>query len=151
VSNPRELQAMQDEIDSLARRRSYLEDQVLDLMERIEPLESQLDDLRAASETGAAEVVAMTAALSTAEEAVRGELADESGAREAAVQAVPPDLVEEYDKLRRLSGGIGIAQLVGSQCGGCHLTLSAVELSRIKRLPSGAVAHCDECGRLLIH
>lgn len=149
VTNPRELQAMQDEIESLGRRRSRLEDQVLELMERIEPLDSQLADLRAASEAGAAEVVAVAADLQVAETELRQALADEGRARASAVADVPPELVEEYDQLRRRSGGVGIARLIGSQCGGCHLTLSAVELARIKRLPAGTIVHCDECGRML--
>ena len=37
-----------------------------------------------------------------------------------------------YEQLRHDLGGIGVARLVGTNCGGCHLTLSAVELDRIR-------------------
>ena len=39
--------------------------------------------------------------------------------------------------------------MVGGSCGGCHLSLSAVDVDRIKKLPPEAPAYCEECGRLL--
>ena len=42
VTAPRELQALQDEIGALERRKRSLEDDELELMEAIEPLEAQL-------------------------------------------------------------------------------------------------------------
>jgi uncharacterized protein len=53
--------------------------------------------------------------------------------------------------LRHDLGGIAVARLVGTNCGGCHLTLSAVELDRIRHEPGDAVVICEECGRLLVH
>ena len=40
VKAPKELQALQDEIDALHRRQSTLEDHVLELMEQVEPLDA---------------------------------------------------------------------------------------------------------------
>ena len=62
---------------------------------------------------------------------------------------VDPELLAEYDELRKRSGGIAIARLVGGSCGGCHLRLPAVDVDRIKKLSPDAPAHCEECGRLL--
>ena len=69
--------------------------------------------------------------------------------RAAIAGEVEPELLAEYDRLRPQSGGIAIARMVGGSCGGCHLSLSAVEVDRIKKLPPEAPAHCEECGRLL--
>ena len=44
-----------------------------------------------------------------------------------------------------------IARLVGNNCNGCHLTLSAVAIDRIHALPPDAIATCEECGRILVH
>src|SRR3546814_4139389 len=41
IANPRELQALQDEIAALKRRVSHLEDQEIELMEQIEPLDAE--------------------------------------------------------------------------------------------------------------
>ena len=55
-----------------------------------------------------------------------------------------------YDKLRGGMGGIAIARMIGGQCGGCHLGLSAMEVARLRKLPDGEIAHCEECGRILV-
>lgn len=149
IGNPRDLQALQDEIASLKRRISQLEDQELELMEQIEPLDAELG--RAAGERtelddrGAAlrgQIVEEEVAIDAELERVRAERATIAG-------TVEPELVAEYDTLRPQSGGIAIARFVGGSCGGCHLALSAVEVDRIKKLPPEAPAHCEECGRLL--
>jgi len=149
IGNPRELQALQDEIAALKRRISQLEDQELELMEQIEPLDAEL--ARAAAES---------TELDERGSALRGQIAEEEVAIEAELErvraeraevadTVEPELLAEYDTLRPQSGGIAIARLVGGSCGGCHLGLSAVEIDRIKKLPAEAPAHCEECGRLL--
>jgi predicted nucleic acid-binding Zn-ribbon protein len=149
VSNPRELQAMQDEIASLKRRVSQLEDQELELMEQIEPLDADL--ARLADERSALDEKAAALRVQIAEDEVSidEQLATVRSEREQLVSGVEPELMTEYDQLRPHSGGIAIARLVGGSCGGCHLALSAVEVDRIKKLPPEEPVHCEECGRLL--
>jgi predicted nucleic acid-binding Zn-ribbon protein len=149
ISNPRELQAMQDEIASLKRRVSQLEDQELELMEQIEPLDADL--ARLAEERTALDERSATLRAQIAEDevAIDDQLATARAEREELVHGVEPELMAEYDQLRPHSGGIAIARLVGGSCGGCHLGLSAVEVDRIKKLPPEEPVHCEECGRLL--
>jgi predicted nucleic acid-binding Zn-ribbon protein len=45
---------------------------------------------------------------------------------------------------------VGAARVVGSSCGGCHLTLPATELDRIRRAEPDALVTCDQCGRILV-
>lgn len=149
IGNPRELQTLQDEIAALKRRISQLEDQEIELMEQIEPLDVELaaaDALRSELDGRAA---GLRAQIVEEEVAIDEELAKVRTERAAIAIEVEAELLAEYDTLRPQSGGIAIARLVNGSCGGCHLGLSAVELDRIKKLPSEAPAHCEECGRLL--
>ena len=118
-------------------------------MEQIEPLDADL-----------ARAAATRAELDDRAAALRGQVAAEQvsieknlrrvrAERATVAGTVEPELLAEYDTLRPRSGGIAIARLVGGSCGGCHLSLSAVEVDRIKKLPPEAAAHCEECGRLL--
>ncbi len=150
VSAMRELRALQDEIASLNRRRSSLEDQVIELMEQAEPLDEELaryDDTRSTIDAAAAQ---LTAAVVEAEVAIDRELTVLAEKRGASVLAVPEDLLAEYERLRARLGGTGIARLVGSSCGGCHLGLSAVEIDSLRRHRSQDRVYCSECGRLLV-
>ena len=150
VSNPRELQDLQEEIDSLSRRITQLEDAELEIMERVEPVEARIEELTAT--VGQRQMVLDDAEqrLIAAEAEIAAETDAETAVRTAAAGPVPPDLLAEYEKLRTGRGGVGVARLVGSQCGGCHLTLSAMEAARLRKLPAGEVAHCEECGRILV-
>jgi predicted nucleic acid-binding Zn-ribbon protein len=150
VTSPRELQGFQDDLQSLRRRQRQLEDDVLGFMEQLEPLDVQL---AARAETRAeleAQAGKLEAALAEVEQAVDAEIAAAEAERAAAVASIPSDLVERYDRLRKQHDGVAIAPLVGNNCGGCHLTLSAMEVDRIKHQPADVLIYCEECGRLLV-
>lgn len=150
TNNPRELQALQDDIASIQRRITKLEDDELEIMEALEPV----DAARAAllSQRGVLDERAngLRAELAEAETEIDAERVTLQQQRAAAATDVDDDLWPEYDKLRDRLGGIAIARLVGSTCHGCHLGLSAVEVDRIRRLSSDEAVHCEECGRLLV-
>jgi predicted nucleic acid-binding Zn-ribbon protein len=149
IGNPRELQALQDEIGALKRRIHQLEDQELELMEQIEPLDAELGTSERTRADLDARGSALRAQIAEEQVAIDADLERVSAERAAIAEGIEPDLLSEYDTLRPQSGGIAIARLVSGHCGGCHLGLSAVEIDRIKKLPPEAPAHCEECGRLL--
>jgi predicted nucleic acid-binding Zn-ribbon protein len=90
------------------------------------------------------------ARLIAAEAELAAEADAETRQRTVAAEPVPADLLDHYERLRAGRGGIGVARMVGSQCGGCHLGLSAMEAARMRKLPEGELAHCEECGRILV-
>jgi predicted nucleic acid-binding Zn-ribbon protein len=150
VTSPRELQGFQDDLSSLRRRQRQLEDEVLAFMEQLEPLDAELERRARERAELAAAASTMADALDAAERAVDGEIAAAERERGDAIAPVPADLVSRYEKLRLQHDGIAIARLVGNSCGGCHLTLSAVEIDRLKHEPPDALVFCEECGRLLV-
>lgn len=149
VTNARELQDMQEESEALGRRITHLEDQNLVLMEQHEPVEQTVADLAVTREQRESVLRDAELRLTAAEAELTVELEAEQAARAAASESVSADLMAEYETLRGGRGGIGVARLVGNQCGGCHLTLSAVEVASLRKHPD-QVAHCEECGRLLV-
>jgi uncharacterized protein len=150
VTNPRELQALQEDIDSLRRRQRTLEDQDLELMEEIEPLTAQMAELDGASQSLEAVATDLKAALDAAAAGIDAELAEATAQRATEAAAIDDAVVTDYEQLRVQLGGIAIARLVGNACGGCHLSLPAVELDRIRRLDPDTRVVCDECGRILV-
>jgi predicted nucleic acid-binding Zn-ribbon protein len=150
VTAAKELQALQDEIAALHRRQTDLEDHVLELMEQIEPVDTALagqDDERSRLDGLA---IALTATIAEAETEIDAELATVVEARAKAAAGIPPELLEEYERLRRAYGGIGVARLIGNRCDGCHLTLPAMEVDRIRHAPPDTPEHCSECDRILV-
>jgi predicted nucleic acid-binding Zn-ribbon protein len=150
VSAPRELQAMQADVESLRRRRSTLEDSVLDAMAEREPLDAEVSGLERERGRLDQEGTRLRGAVAEAEAAIDAELAAEQDRRAEAVVSLPADLAARYESLRARLDGIGAAPLVGGRCGGCHLSLPATELDRIRREPPDALILCEQCGRILV-
>jgi predicted nucleic acid-binding Zn-ribbon protein len=150
VTASRELQAMAADVESLKARASVIEDQVLELMEVREPLEADLAALASKREALDARRQEAAAALAVAEADVDQEMTRLAEGRAQAARSVPADLQTVYDRLRTRLGGVAVARLVGNHCDGCHLTLPAMELDRIRHLPEGEVLTCEQCGRILV-
>jgi predicted nucleic acid-binding Zn-ribbon protein len=150
TNNPRELQALQEDIASIQRRITKLEDDELDIMEATEPVEADRQVLAKKRDKldGAAEK--LLAELAEAEAAIEAELEEVRALRSAAAAEVSDELLTEYERMRKGFGGVAIARLVGSMCQGCHLGLSAVEVDRIRHLSLDDRVNCEECGRLLV-
>lgn len=150
VSASRDLQAMAGEIDHLKERASALEDAVLAVLEELEPLDEQAGQLRSSISALEGERAAVVARLEAAETEVDAEIADLESRRVAAAGVVQEGLLATYERLRTRLGGVGVARLVGTHCDGCHLTLSAVELDRVRHLAEGEVYTCEQCSRILV-
>jgi predicted nucleic acid-binding Zn-ribbon protein len=150
VSNPRELQALQEEIAGMKRRVSTIEDAVLELLESLEPVEVEVSALQSRRAENADELARVQSSLTAAEAELDVEIDAVAAEREQAAAGIPAALLAEYNQLRT-HGGVGVARLSGNRCEGCHLTMAAAEVERIKRAGPDEVAHCEECGRILVH
>lgn len=151
VTASRELTAMAEEVEGLKARQASLEDDELHVMEEAEPIDAELAAL-AEERTGVvADIERLQAAIGEGEAVVDAELAARRPERESTAAGVPAELLETYERLRAKLGGIGAARLMGSSCTGCHLTLPATELDRIKRSSADELVFCDQCGRILVH
>lgn len=149
-SAARDLQAMDGEIQHLSQRRAELEEAELEVMVDQEPVDAErarLADERAQLEEAAG---SLRTALAAAESVVGTELSALEATRTTEAAVLPPALTARYEQLRERLGGVGAARLVGNRCDGCHLDLPSAEVDRIRHLPPGEVATCDQCGRILV-
>jgi uncharacterized protein len=146
----RELEALQHELVSLARRQTELEDSELELMEQRETAQGTLDELLGQQATGREAREAAEARRDQALADIVKEQEFRNSARQPLVADLPPDLVALYDRIREASGGLGAALLKAGRCGGCRLELSGSERARIKAAPPDEVVRCDECRRIMV-
>lgn len=150
VSASRDLQALAAELDQLKGRASQLEDSILEMLEEREPLEQRASELERTLKELGERRRAVIALIGEQEKALDAELGDLVSRRAEAAAVVPANLMGTYERLRGRLGGVGVARLVGNHCDGCHLTLSAMELDRVKHLPDGEVFTCEQCSRILV-
>jgi len=147
----RELQAMNEEVKHLARHIDELEDREIEVMESLEPLDGELQAGEVTRDALDKDAQRLRAAIDTAERALDAEIAEQTRARAAAASGVRSELLARYEQLRSKLGGTGAARLAGASCSGCHLTLSSMELDRVRKAPPDAVITCEQCGRILVH
>jgi predicted nucleic acid-binding Zn-ribbon protein len=150
AGSAKDLQALQSELVSLARRQGDLEEVELEAMERLEAHESALAELTTAhaallnDRAGvAAERDAEVAVLDTQAETVRAE-------REAVAAPLEERLITLYDKLRARFGGVAIARLSHGRSGGSGMPVPPSELAKIKATPADEIVYCEDSGRILV-
>jgi len=150
IGDPKQLQSLQSELESLARRQSDLEDVELEIMERVEgaraavaQLTEERDALADERETIATSVHEQLAAIDADRRKVVELRADLAA-------GIPADLLGLYDKIRADHGGVGAAPLHRGTCEGCRLTLPPTEIEALRAAPPDAVIRCEECRRILV-
>lgn len=149
IGSPKELAAMQEEVQVLERHQSRLEDQILELLEEAEHLDLQI------RETGQQMEVARTAldrhveAHHKAVADADARIAEMTARRVGLASAVDEALLRRYDLLRERKGGLAVVAVRAGVCDGCHVAVPERLSTRLERDPD-LVAACDGCGRLLV-
>ncbi|MBO1754510.1 zinc ribbon domain-containing protein [Allobranchiibius sp. CTAmp26] len=146
----KDLQALQHELEALARRQGDLEEVELEVMERAEELRTTLTRREEELQVGRAR-------LEQLEDERGGELRELTSERERitadrsnVAAGVGQDLLDLYTRIREQRGGIGAAALGQRRCGGCGLEIDQSELARIRGAADDEVLRHDECGRILV-
>jgi predicted nucleic acid-binding Zn-ribbon protein len=147
VTNPKELEDLQLEANSLSKYLRVLEDKQLEAM--VEAEEAQLASKQAADSLD--RLISQRAMDHQKLQNEKGDLLQKiSGAEqdkaEYLAKNTPPDL-DVYNKLRKTSGGISVTLMVSGSCLSCGANIpSAIEQQA--RSPSN-LAFCPTCKRIL--
>jgi hypothetical protein len=149
-SSGRDLQVMNDEVKHLTERRAELEEQELVVMLEQDPIDAELATLREQMDPLEARAKELRGQVEHDRLEIEAAIASAVGTRAAEAAQLPAALADRYEKLRTRLKGTGAARLIKNHCGGCHLELSSVEVERIRALPPGEVATCEQCGRILV-
>lgn len=150
VGSPKELENLQHELESLARRQSDLEDVELEIMERLEDAQKRRSELQDQRNTLAEKLAAAERARDEEFAAIDRDADDVRARRATAAESLPADLAALYEKLRQQHSGVGAAALHQRRCDGCRIELDAQEVARIAGAPADSVQRCDNCRRILV-
>ncbi|MDA2966861.1 MAG: C4-type zinc ribbon domain-containing protein [Actinomycetota bacterium] len=147
---PREAEALQHEMQTLAAARNELDDRGLLLLESSASADEELRQL-VDTESRAIEVASTTKHAQDVAVAFKNEeMAALQARRNEVIAPIAADDVATYDRLRASYKGIAVAIIQHGVCGGCHMDISVSELDAMKRLPTDQVAECPNCNRLLV-
>ncbi|MBM3120639.1 MAG: hypothetical protein FJZ97_00455 [Chloroflexi bacterium] len=147
VRNPKELQDLQADVESLKRHLAVLEDRALETMLALEELEGAGN--RAAEALASAEAAQRTehASLAGEREQLLARTNTLLAEREVALAGVAEKDLALYSRLRESMGGNALALLRDDSCGACGVGLSAAECQTVRNRPEPV--RCHQCGRIL--
>lgn len=149
TGSAKDLQSLQSELESLARRQGVLEDEELEVMERVETAEAADRQAREALADLEGRLTELRAAKDEKSAAIETEKADVQGGRDAVAADLSAELLKLYERMREHLGS-GAAPLQQRRCGGCRLEINAVDLGKIRAAAEDDVVRCEECGRILV-
>jgi predicted nucleic acid-binding Zn-ribbon protein len=149
-ASPKELEQLQHELGTLAKRKSELEDGELEIMIRHDGAKQKVETLKS-DEDGLKKLeLELNIRLENAKTEIDREIALKNSERTLLLPKIDTALLELYEKVKASGSGIGAALLIGNTCDGCRLAINAVEMERIKSLDSEEVLRCEECRRILV-
>jgi predicted nucleic acid-binding Zn-ribbon protein len=148
--SPRELENLQAELASLARRQGVLEDEALEKMEAAEALDDRLTKLTAERDRVAVDLADALGRRDEAFTEIDAQAAEQRLTRDTLAPLLPVPLVTLYERIRTSSGGVGAAALVRRRCEGCHLELSGGDLREVAAAAADEIVRCEECRRILV-
>lgn len=146
ISNPKELQGLQQEMASLRQRIRQKEDRVLEFMTRAEERE------KAAGEAGTrAEALRQTweqqrAQLVSEKGRLEADIVVGSRKREELLAALDAAALGLYDFLK-VGKGRAVALVEQGRCQGCRITLPLSDLTRVRQREK--LVQCSSCERIL--
>ncbi len=151
TASPKELVSVQTELEHTKMQLSEAQNREVELFLQAEPLETELEAL---SER-AKEMVAHRQALRESVAELTASLDEEIGAlvegRAPLLHEIPETLRSQYEQARsHVGGGVGAASVVNGRCEGCHISLSPLDIDRLKKSSGLNLMPCPECGRLLL-
>jgi len=150
VSAPKELESLQHEIGTLAKRQAELEDIELEIMQAYENAQQAVTDLLASEIETTEKLTSVAQSRDDLFTDIDFEINSLTGQRMEIANQLPADLISLYDKIRADQGGVGAALIHRGACQGCHITIDAQEIDQIRKMSADAIARCDQCRRILV-
>lgn len=145
ITNPKELTGLQHEVETLKARRDQVENDALEILDRAEQAEASLTALNGELEKLKGEWRRQQQQLSAEIDQLKSQLADLQQKRRKLADAVDPQSLELYERLRKQKGQ-AVSRVEQGICHGCRISLSSSEIQQAR---GGNLVQCSSCGRIL--
>ena len=147
VTNPKELDGLDKDLQMHKRQRSALDDKLLELMDVIEQAQARVNEKSNALKQAESKRAGDLERLTREREALAARLAELTADRERTRAALSTDALKTYDRLRQTKAGRAVAQLRRDSCGACGV---GVPTGLAHRVYAGdELVSCPSCGRIL--
>lgn len=147
VKMPKELQDLQNEVNSIKKNIAALEDRQLEAMVLVEEQQSEYKNAQSNQTSIQALVTQDQSGLLGEKNKLESDRERLMVERSAVVPQIHPEKLEHYNGLRQKKRGIAVAAVVDSSCTACGSTLTPAEC-QAARSPA-STTYCPSCGRII--
>ncbi|MBN2472582.1 MAG: hypothetical protein JXN59_17785 [Anaerolineae bacterium] len=148
VSNPKEMQDMQEEIASLKRRRAKLEDEMLEAMIEVENGQAAVDESSSNLKAVVAHWNTSQGDLLAEQEKLTRDIAGLREQRATIKLEITPAAMERYKHMYRSKQGQVVAPLKDSNCQVCGVSQTSKTVQEARQ--ARELVYCENCGRILV-
>jgi hypothetical protein len=147
VTVPKELTAIEREIEMLGRFRGTLDERILNAMEAIETADAEMTKYSAGRDRAEAAWRAQERAYAEAKAKLEASLAEVTSRRQPKAAEVEAATLRRYEDLRSRTANLAITRIHEATCGGCHTNLARAVVQRVHE--NTAYVFCENCRRYL--
>ena len=147
VVNPKELQDLQLEAETLKKYLSILEDRQLEAMFELDGEELSYQEVSASHSDIIAQIAHQNDALTEERNVLIQDMTRQESERLAAASNITPQEMRIYENLRQNKNSVAVAGVIDRTCAACGSTLTAAIFSSAQ-MPN-KITRCANCGRIL--
>jgi uncharacterized protein len=149
VKNPKELQDMQQEIQSLKKRNQELEDVLLETMMQVDTADAALKDSSAKLEIIRAQFELANKSLVDEQKRLKAEGSALLKSREQLLPSIEANNLKVYNNLKPRKNNQAVAVLVNQSCSVCRVQQDMNVIQAVRK--GETLTYCSSCGRILIY
>ena len=150
ITSAKELESLQHEIGSLAKRQADLEDVELEILERQEAADRILAELRQEQADVDEQLASATQRRDDAFHEIDKDAGFVTEGRASLAGSLPADVLALYEKIRAHQGDPAAAALGRGRCGACRMELNSTELGAARGASPDLVLRHEDCGAILV-
>lgn len=147
VTNPKELQELQMEVESFRKYLSVLEDRQLESMLEFDEREDEFRRISIEHDTLIEHISDQKNHLNEEKKTIVRTIGRLEGERQAAISNIQQRDLILYETLRERKNGVAVAAVLERTCAACGSTLTAASFSAVHN--PNLITHCPTCGRIL--
>jgi uncharacterized protein len=149
VNNPKELYALQQEVQRLRAQQSRQEDMALEVMEAADALQEMARRKAEALEQAEAIWSRESETLEARRDQLEIRKQELQAKRAQMANSIDAEIISRYDAMRRTKQGRAISKVEQNSCQWCRVILTPSELQRVRT--SKDLQTCSNCGRILYY
>lgn len=147
VRNPKELEALQANVESMRRHKVALDDRGVEAMVKADEIDQNFATQSRSLESQETEWKTRQQAIDEELQKRKKEYVYLKNTREQLVKEIDNKMLEQYEYLRGRKNGIAVAKLEEGSCTACHMQVPVGLISSVRR--SEQLVSCAACGRIL--